>query len=73
LRHFIDENGELVDRSFIVDDDTTGQGILMNFEEMKRWKETKIKVPAMTVFAGTAGIAEMYELPGSLATSSASE
>jgi hypothetical protein len=26
---------------FIVDDDTTGQRILMNFERMKRWKKER--------------------------------
>ena len=33
---------------FIVDDDATGDRILMNFEKMKRWKKTKHKVPMMT-------------------------
>ena len=30
---------------FIVDDDTTGERMMMNFEKMKRWKKTKHKVP----------------------------
>ena len=30
---------------FIVDDETTGNRILMNFEKMKRWKNTKFKEP----------------------------
>ena len=46
---------------FIVDDDTTGQRILMNFEKMKRWKKTKFKVPAMKVFKDDAEIREMIE------------
>lgn len=46
---------------FIVDDDTTGQRILMNFEKMKRWKKTKHRVPAMKVFKDTAEIAAMIE------------
>lgn len=46
---------------FIVDDDTTGQRILMNFEKMKRWKKTKFKVPTMKVFKDDAEIREMIE------------
>ena len=46
---------------FVVDDDTTGQTILMNFEKMKPWKETKFKVPAMTVFKDHEAIVEMIE------------
>lgn len=46
---------------FIVDDDTTGDRILMNFEKMKRWKKTKFKVPAMHVFKDHAEIAQMIE------------
>lgn len=44
---------------FIVEDDTTGHQIFMNFEKMKRWKKTKYKVPTMTVFKETAELAEM--------------
>ena len=32
---------------FIVDDDTTGQRILMNFEKTKRWKNTSFTIPTM--------------------------
>ena len=46
---------------FIVDDDTTGQSILMNFEKRKRWKKTKYKIPTMRVFKDTAEIAAMIE------------
>ena len=46
---------------FIVDDDTTGERILMNFEKMKRWKKTKFKVPTMRVFKDHAEVAEMIE------------
>lgn len=46
---------------FIVDDDTTGQRILMNFEKMKRWKKTKFKIPTMKVFKDDAEIRAMME------------
>ena len=46
---------------FIVDDDTTGQTIFMNFERMKRWKKTKYKVPTMRVFKNDAEVAQMIE------------
>ena len=46
---------------FIVDDDTTGQRILMNFEKMKRWKKTKAKVPAMHEFKDLTELAQMIE------------
>ena len=46
---------------FIVDDDTTGQKILMNFERMKRWRKTKYKVPMMRVFKDDAEVAQMIE------------
>jgi len=46
---------------FIVDDDTTGERILMNFEKMKRWKKTKFKIPIMKVFKNDAEIAELIE------------
>ena len=46
---------------FIVDDDTTDQSILMNFEKMKRWKKTKYKVPTMTVFKNDEEIAAMID------------
>lgn len=46
---------------FIVDDDTTGERLLMNFEKWKRWKKTKRKVPVIRVFKDTAEIAAMIE------------
>lgn len=46
---------------FIVDDDTTGQRILMNFEKRERWKKTKFKVPTMKVFKDNAESVEMIE------------
>jgi hypothetical protein len=30
---------------FIIDDDTTGESILMDFEKMSRWKRTRQKIP----------------------------
>jgi hypothetical protein len=44
---------------FIVDDDTTGQMLLMNFESSKRWKKTKFKVPEMRVFKDLAEVVGM--------------
>jgi hypothetical protein len=46
---------------FIVDDDTTGERILMDFERMKRWKRTRHKVPTMRVFEDTSELAAMIE------------
>jgi len=34
---------------FIIDDDTTGEIILMDFEKMSRWKKTKQKVPEIKI------------------------
>ncbi len=46
---------------FIVDDDTTGESILINFEKMQRWKQTKLKAPMMRRFKNQAEIAQMIE------------
>ena len=46
---------------FIVDDDTTGERILMNFEKRKRWKKTKYRVPAMKIFKDNDEIAATIE------------
>ena len=46
---------------FIVEDDTTGQSILMDFEKRKRWKKTKHKVPTIRIFQDTAEIAALIE------------
>ena len=46
---------------FIVDDDTTGDCMLMNFEKMRRWKKTKYKVPSIKVFRDQQEIADMIK------------
>ena len=46
---------------FIVDDDTTGGWIRMDFEQKKRWRKTKFKVPAMQVFKDHSEVAVMIE------------
>jgi len=46
---------------FVVDDDSTGKRILMNFEKMKRWKKTNFKVPTMRIFKDDAEVSEMIE------------
>lgn len=46
---------------FIVDDDTTGEMILMNFEKRRRWKKTKHKVPAMKLFKDHDELGAMIE------------
>ena len=46
---------------FIVDDDTTGECVLMDFEKMTRWRRTKFKVPMMEVFGDQAAIAARIE------------
>jgi 5-bromo-4-chloroindolyl phosphate hydrolysis protein len=33
----------------------------MNFEKMKRWKKTRFKVPAITVFKDHAEVSEMVD------------
>lgn len=46
---------------FIVDDDTTGARMLMDFEKTKRWKKTKLKVPTITVIKDDEEIAALIE------------
>ena len=46
---------------FIVDDDSTGEWIRMDFEQKKRWRKTKFKVPAMQVFKDHSEVAVMIE------------
>jgi hypothetical protein len=46
---------------YIVDDDTTGGRILMNFEKMKPWNKTKFKAPQITVFKDEEEVAQMIE------------
>ena len=46
---------------FIVDDDTTDEYLLMNFEELKRWKNSKYKVPTITVLKTRAEVAALIK------------
>ena len=46
---------------FIVDDDTTGERIRMDFEHGERWRKTRFKVPAMQIFQDDAEVAAMIE------------
>src|SRR5712691_7404803 len=46
---------------YIVDDDTTGEMILMNFERMGRWRKSKYKVPTMKIFKDVAELAAMID------------
>ena len=46
---------------FIVDDDTTGERMMMNFEKMKRWKKTKHKVPTIKIFRDHKELADMIK------------
>lgn len=46
---------------FIVDDETTGNYLFMDFEKMKRWKKTKCRVPTIKVVETDKEVAEMIE------------
>ncbi len=46
---------------YIVDDDTTGERLVMNFEKLRRWKKTKFKIPTIDVFKDNEAIAELIE------------
>ena len=46
---------------YIVDDDTTGQKIMMDLERMKRWKKTRYKIPHMRIFKNLEEVAETIE------------
>ena len=46
---------------FIVEDDTTGKYILMDFEKRRRWKKTKFKVPTIKVFRDRREVAKIIE------------
>ncbi len=46
---------------FIVEDDTTGKYILINFEKRRRWKKTKFKVPTIKVFKNRHEVARIIE------------
>jgi hypothetical protein len=45
---------------FVVEDDTTGERIYLNFENMKRWKKAKLRVPTIKVLKD-AEVTEMIE------------
>ena len=44
---------------FIIDDDTTGESILMDFEKMSRWKRTKHKIPHIKTLKDTKEVQEI--------------
>ena len=46
---------------FIVDDDTTGKRLLIDFINEKRWKNTNLKAPTIRLFENDAEIQEMIE------------
>jgi len=46
---------------FIVDDDTTGKRLLIDFTNKKRWGKTNLKVPTIRMFDNNAEIEEMIE------------
>ena len=46
---------------FIVDDDTTGERLLIDFNNKKIWEKTKLKVPTIILFKNNEEIEEMIE------------
>ena len=48
-------------RIFIVDDDTTDEYLLMNFEKKKRWRKSKGKVPIITVLKTREEVSALIE------------
>ncbi len=54
---------------FIVDDDTTNKCVLLNFEKMRRCKQTKFKVPTIIIFRDRQEIAEMINRDHALESS----
>jgi hypothetical protein len=46
---------------FIVDDDTTGKRMLIDFKKTKRLGKTNLKVPTIKLFENDAEIQEMIE------------
>ena len=47
---------------FIVDDDdTTGEYLLMNYENTKRWKKSKYRIPSITVLTKREDVSSMIE------------
>ena len=51
---------------FIVNDDTTGKYILMDFEKGRRWKNTKSKAPMIKVFRDRQEVASVIERDNAL-------
>ena len=46
---------------FIVDDDTTGKRMLIDFLNKKRWGKTNLEVPTIRIFENNAEIQEMID------------
>lgn len=46
---------------FIVNDDTTGKYILIDFINKKHWKNTSINLPAIKIFENRQEVEEMIE------------
>lgn len=46
---------------FIVDDDTAGKRLLMDFKNRKRYEKTNLKAPTIKVFEDDVEIEEMIE------------
>lgn len=46
---------------FIIDDDTTGEYLIMNFEKPKRWNKSEYKVPTITVLKTRTEVAATIE------------
>ncbi len=46
---------------FIVNDETTGKFLHMDFEKLKRWKKSKYKVPTITVLKTRKEVATIIE------------
>jgi hypothetical protein len=46
---------------FIVDDDTTGNRLLIDFLNKRRWGKTNLKVPLIRIFKNDAEIQEMID------------
>lgn len=46
---------------FIIDDDTTGEYLLMDFVKKERWKRSRLKVPTITVLKIREEVAIMIE------------
>jgi hypothetical protein len=46
---------------FVIDDDTAGEYLLMDFEKTTRWKRSKRKVPTITVLRTREEVAPVIE------------